>query len=97
MKIFRNCRSRDGFVERFPSVKVAATLLIEAALASEDACDLTGAIGAEVEVDADIFIANLADGLAGDVDDDEGNEELVGDVVVVVLLDTCLLYTSRCV
>jgi hypothetical protein len=80
-------RAGDGFVERFPSVEVAAALLVDAAFAGEDAGDLAGAVGAEVEVDADVFIANLADGLACGVDDDEGDEELVGDAVVVVLLD----------
>ncbi len=79
--------ARNGLVERLPSFEVAAALLVEAAFAGEDAGDLAGAVGAEVEVDADVFIADLADGLACGVDDDEGNEELVGDAVVVVLLD----------
>ncbi len=71
----------------FPAVEIAAALLVESAFAGEHARDLAGAVGAEVEVDADIFVANLSDGLAGAVDDDERNEELVGDAVVVVLLD----------
>src|SRR5205814_6501071 len=59
----------------------------QAALARHHSGDLAGAVGAVVEVDAHIFVANLADGLAGVIDDHERNKELVGDAVVVVFLD----------
>ena len=87
VQILRNLGARNRLVKGFPAIEIAAALLVESAFAGEHAGDLTGAVGAEVEVDADVFVANLSDGLAGGVDDYEGNEEFVGDAVVVVLLD----------
>jgi len=46
-----------------PAVEVAAALLVEAALASQYAGDFAGAVAAEIEIDADVLIANLRDGL----------------------------------
>ena len=46
-----------------------------------------GAVGAEVEVDADILVANLRHRLARAIDHHKRNQELVGDAVVVALLD----------
>src|ERR1035438_9188350 len=44
-----------------------------------------GAVGTEVEVDANIFVANLRDRLARGIHNHERNNELVGDAVVVAL------------
>lgn len=56
----------------------------EAGRACEDAGDLAGAIGAVVEVDDHVVVADEADGGAiGGIDAGEGRDELVGDAVVV--------------
>ncbi len=54
--------------------------------AGEDAGDLADAVGAVVEVDDDIFVADEADWVAEGVDDGEGRDELVGHVRVVEIL-----------
>ena len=59
----------------------------EAGAAGEDAGDLADAVGAVVEVDDDVVIADGADGVALRVDAGEGRDELVGDAVVVELFD----------
>src|SRR6266700_4990624 len=87
VQVLRDLAARDDFIERFPRIEVAAAVLVDAALAGEHAGDLTGAVGAEVEVEAYVFIADRSDRLAGSVDHNEGNEELVGDAVVVVFLN----------
>ena len=58
----------------------------EAGAAGEDAGDLADAVGAVVEVDDDVMVADEADGCAFGVDAGEGWDELVGDAVVVELL-----------
>ncbi len=87
VQILRNLAARNRLVERLPAFEIAAAFFIQAAFARQHARDLPRAVGAEVEVDADILVANLADRLACGIDHHERNEELVGDAVVVVLLD----------
>lgn len=55
-------------------------------VAGEDAGDLADAVGAVIEVDDDIFVADEGDGVAEGVDDGEGRDELVGHVRVVEIL-----------
>ena len=59
----------------------------ETGATSEDAGDLANAVGAVVEVDDDVVVADEADGIAVRVDAGEGWDELVGDAVVVELFD----------
>ena len=75
----------DGFGE---VVSLAADGVVgEAGVAGEDAGDLTDAVGAVVEVDDDVFVADDTDGLAFRVDAGEWRDELVGDFVVVEFAD----------
>jgi len=60
----------------------------EAGAAGEDAGDLADAVGAVVEVDDDIVIADWADGMAFGIDAGKGRDELIGDAVVVELFDS---------
>ena len=60
----------------------------EAGAAGEDAGDLADAVGAVVEVDDHIVVADEADGMVFGVDAGEGRDELVGDAVVVELFDS---------
>ncbi len=87
MQVLRNLAARNRFVKRLPAFEIASALLVQSAFARQHAGDLPRAVGAEVEVDADILVANLPDRLACGVDHDKGNEELIGHAVVVALLD----------
>ena len=85
-QVFGNAIARDDGVEFVGAFEFAAILRGEVAVAGQAAGNLAGAVGAEVEIDADVAVANSADGLAAAVGDDEWNDELVGDAAVVGLL-----------
>ena len=85
-QVFGNAAARDVVVEIVGAFQFAAVLRREVAVAGQAARDLPRAIGAEVEVDADIAVANVADGLAALVGHHERNDELVGDAAVVGVL-----------
>ena len=76
----------NGLVEVFGSRKIAAGLRIEAAVAGERARDLADAVGAKVEADAGIFVANGGQRLALVVYADKGHDEFVSDILVVEIL-----------
>src|SRR5262249_44349893 len=85
-KVLWDTLSWDDFVEVLRIRDIPPALFVDAALAGEHASDLAGAIGAEIEVDARVFVANEAVGLAAIVDADKRNNEFVGDVLIVGLL-----------
>ena len=84
--IARNLVLQFGCFGQFVSV-VGGDAAGDVAVAGEDAGDLTDPVGAEVEADADVVVADGADGMAVGVDYGEGWDELVGDAVVVELAD----------
>ena len=86
VKVLGDFRAGNRFIERFPPVQIAAALLVQAALASQHAGNLAGAIRSEVEVDANIFVANLRHRLARAINHHERNDELIGNAVVVALV-----------
>src|SRR6516162_7911215 len=57
------------------------------AVARQAARNLAGAVGAKVEIDADVAVANGAYGFAATVSYDKGNDELIGNAAVVRLFD----------
>ena len=85
-EIFGNAVARNLAVQVFSAFQFTAILGSEVAVARQAARDLPGAVGAEVEIDADIAIANVAQRLAAIVGQDEGNDELVGHSPVVGVL-----------
>jgi len=56
-------RCGESLCRAFPSRPDRVPLLVQPTLAREHARNLAGAVGAEVEVDAHILVANLPDGL----------------------------------
>src|SRR5947208_15764007 len=78
-----NAAARNGGIEALPIGQVASTFFVQTALAGKDAGDLAGAVGAEVEIDATVFISNARDGLAAIVDAHERHYEFIGHTVVV--------------
>src|SRR5262249_43273042 len=86
LEALRRLFSRDGCVESFGVGQFAAALRCEAALPGQATRDLAGAIGAEVEIDYGIFIADRRQWLALAVQTDEWNDEFIGTVAAVRLL-----------
>ena len=85
-QIFGDAVARDDAVEFLPAFQFAAVLRGEVAVAAQAARDLPRAVGAEVEVDANIAVANGAQRFAAVVGQDERDDELVGHAAVVRVL-----------
>ncbi len=64
VQVLRNLGARNRLVERLPAFEIAAAILVQAAFARQHARDLPCAVGAEVEIDADVLVANLPHRLA---------------------------------
>ena len=63
-EIFRDAVARDGGVEIFGAGKIAPSFGVETTVAGESASDLADAVGAKVEADAGIVVANGSERLA---------------------------------
>ena len=79
--------ARNRLVERLPCIQVAAALGVQAALAGEDAGHLAGAVGAEVEVEHGVLVADQGQRLVVLVNDGDGENELILHAVVVTVAD----------
>ena len=88
MQISRNAAARNGLVERFGIGQLAPALRSDAAFARQHARDLAHPIGAKVEADAGVFVANCASWLAALIGDYERHHELIGNTLVVGILDS---------
>ena len=86
VKVLGDFRAGNRFIERFPPIQIAAALLVQAALASQHAGNLAGTVRSEVEVDANVFVANLRHRLARAINHHKGDNEFVGHAVVVTLI-----------
>src|SRR5438445_12289375 len=86
LQVFGESAARNGAVQRFGIRQVAATLRGETAFPGEAAGDLASAVGAEIEVDDRVVVANGCNCLSAIVDGGEGNNELVGHVAIVGIL-----------
>lgn len=87
VKVFGELVEGDGLVEFDGCGEVVALgaygVFGKAGGAGEDARDLADTVGAVVEVDDDIFIADEAYGVAIGIDAGEGRDELVSNVGIV--------------
>ncbi len=86
-KVFGDGDGGDFEVELGGFGEAAALVGGEAAVAGEDAGDLSDAVGAVVEADDGVVGGDEADWGAGGVGAGEGLDELVGDAVVVAFAD----------
>ena len=83
MQILRNAVARNRGVEIGRARKIAATLRIQSAVARQRARDLADAVGAEIETDAGIVIANGCQRLTVLIGANKWHDELIGDALVV--------------
>ena len=67
-QIFRHAIARNGLVEFFGAWQIASVLCVQSAVARQSARNLARAVGAKVETDADIVVANRRQRLAAAVD-----------------------------
>ena len=88
-QVFGHAVARDDAVEFGSAFQFGAILRSEVAVAGQAARDLPRAIGTEVEVDANIAVANSANGLAATVSYDERNDELVGHPALYASFTPC--------
>src|SRR5690348_716324 len=86
MKLLGNLGTRNDCIERFSIGKIATTGSSQAALAAQAARDLARAVGAEIEVDAGILVANGGQRFTAIIGHDERNDKLVCHTSVVRLL-----------
>ena len=82
-QILRHAVARDGRVEIGRSRQIAAAFVVQPAVAGQRARDLAHAVGAEVEADAGIVVANRGQGLPTVVGTDKRDDEFVGHFLVV--------------
>ena len=85
VQILGNPVTGDDGVEIGGSGQIGSPFGVQAAVARERAGDLADAVGAEIEADAGIVIADSGHRLAAVIDADKRHDELVGDVFVVGL------------
>ena len=83
VQILGHAITGDGGVEFCRTWQIASALRIQAAVAGKRAGDLPYAVGAKVEADAGVVIANSRQRLAAIVGTDKGHDEFVGHVLVV--------------
>ena len=89
MQILGNTVAWDGGVEIVGAGQIASSFFVDAAVASEGARNLADAVGAKVETDAGVFVANAARpgvlARALRIGADEGDNKFVGHSFVVGL------------
>src|SRR5205823_5087030 len=88
MQVARNAAARNGLIESFGIGQLSPALRRDAAFARQHARNLPHAIGAEVETDAGVVVANCGYGLAALIADHEGNHEFIGNALIIGILDS---------
>ncbi len=86
MQIFGHAVARNRHIKIRCARKIAAALRVQSTVSRQSARDLADAIGAEVEADAGVIIANRCQRLAIPIRAHERNDKLVGDIFVVGIL-----------
>jgi hypothetical protein len=83
MQIIGNAIARERGVEIGGAGKITSALFVQAAVARKSAGNLANTVGAKVDADAGILVANGGQRLAACVGTDERDDEFVGDTFVV--------------
>src|SRR5258708_9761247 len=86
MQILGNTVARNGRVKIGRARQIAATLVVKTAIAGKRARNLADAIGAEVEADAGIVVANGRQRPTASVGADKRHHKFVGHSLVVKIL-----------
>src|SRR5437762_6171956 len=85
MQVLRNVVTRNGRVQVFGALQITPGVLVQSTVAGKSASDLAYTVGAKVEADARVIVANGRECLTFGIGTDKRNYEFVRHAFVVGL------------
>src|SRR5437762_7093988 len=83
MQVLRNVVTRNGRVQVFGALQITPGVLVQSTVAGKSASDLAYTVGAKVEADARVIVANGRECLTFGIGPDKGNYEFARPAFVV--------------